>query len=80
MYEALEHCASDIMNLQETVKLPDSAARLAAIVAVLRATAGRVSEVAAADELERDRLGKIYRGLLAASRVVDRFSEQQAQS
>jgi hypothetical protein len=72
MYDALLPIAQDLNALDATFAAPDSAARVARIAAAFDETANRISAAtqAALDEHERTNLQKLYRGMIAARRIV----------
>ncbi|WP_323073935.1 type III secretion protein [Mycetohabitans endofungorum] len=74
MYEALEACATDFNNLPEVI---NDASKVELIRSALDATARRVSEEVGETEGDRDSLAKLYRGLLAASRIVVQLHEKR---
>ncbi|MGF6768152.1 hypothetical protein P3T18_000622 [Paraburkholderia sp. GAS199] len=78
MYEQLETHASAFNDLQKTLADPAGAPTVDAIRQALDATAQQVSETQGATDLERNNLAKLYRGFLAASRVIGRLQEKQA--
>jgi hypothetical protein len=80
MYEAFESCAADFKNLKSTLADPAGSARLAAIRAALEASARNISAATAATEVDRDNLAKLYRGMLAASRIVSHLQDGRAAS
>ncbi|WP_321865598.1 type III secretion protein [Paraburkholderia tropica] len=49
-----------------------------AIRAALEATAQQISETQVVNEVDRNNLAKLYRGFIAASRVIARLQEKQA--
>jgi hypothetical protein len=75
MYERLEKCAADFNDLKLTLEQPNGAPRVAAIRAALVASAEEIAATPGANELESNQLAKLYRGLLAASRVLDALQE-----
>lgn len=77
MYEPLENCATDFNNLQKTLADPAGGPRLMAIRDALEATARNVSETTGDTEVDRNNLAKLYRGLLAASRIVAQLAEKR---
>ncbi|WP_114810505.1 type III secretion protein [Paraburkholderia kururiensis] len=77
MYEPLQACAADFNDLQKTLADPNGGPRIAAIRAALDATAKNISETAGATATDRDNLGKLYRGMLAASRIVAHLQEKR---
>ncbi|MDR3096664.1 MAG: type III secretion protein [Paraburkholderia sp.] len=78
MYEQLEPYGSDFNDLQKTLVNPAAGARIDAIRTALDATAQQISETQGASEIDRNNLAKLYRGFLAASRIVARLQEKQA--
>ncbi|AOJ71182.1 MULTISPECIES: hypothetical protein [Burkholderia] len=80
MYEALERAADDCGPLEQALAAPDAAARIGALRRALGETAERVSAATAqaASEFDRDAMQKIYRGLLAAQRIVATLHEANA--
>lgn len=76
MYEPLETCAADFNDLQKTLADPAGGPRLAAIRTALEATAKNLSEAAGATEVDRNNLAKLYRGMLAASRIVAHLQDK----
>jgi hypothetical protein len=75
MYEQLEKCSADFNELKRTLAQPDGAPRVAAIRAALVASAEEIATTQGANELESNQLAKLYRGLLAATRVIDALQE-----
>ncbi|MFM0594577.1 type III secretion protein [Paraburkholderia dilworthii] len=78
MYEQLEAHAGEFNDLQKTLADPAGAPTVDAIRQSLEATAQRISETQGATDLDRNNLAKLYRGFLAASRVIARLQEKQA--
>lgn len=78
MYEPLEACAGDFGRLQTIVTDPEAGARLTAIREALDATAQNIGSTTGTTESERDHLAKLYRGMLAASRIVAHLQSKQA--
>jgi hypothetical protein len=78
MYEQLEPYGSDFNELAKTLADPAGTARIEAIRHALDATAQRISETQGTNELDRNNLAKLYRGFLAASRVLTQLQEKQA--
>lgn len=76
MYEPLEACAADFNELQKTLADPAGNPRLAAIRSALDATAKNLSEAEGATEVDRNNLAKLYRGMLAASRIVAHLQDK----
>jgi hypothetical protein len=77
MYEPLETCAADFNNLQKMLDDPAGGPRLTAIRTALEATAKNISEATGATEVDRNNLAKLYRGLLAASRIVSHLQDKR---
>jgi len=81
VYEPLAHYERDFNDLRKTLADPSSGhARADAIRAALDATAQQISATQGTTELDRDRLAKLYRGFVAASRIVAQLQEKQAAS
>ncbi|AHI67050.1 hypothetical protein [Burkholderia thailandensis] len=80
MYEALERAADAFGPLELALAAPDAAVRIGAIRRALGETAERVSAATAhaASDYDRDAMQKIYRGLLAAQRIVATLHEANA--
>ena len=76
MYEPLEACAADFNELQKTLADPAGGPRLAAIRSALDATAKNLSEAEGTTEVDRNNLAKLYRGMLAASRIVAHLQDK----
>lgn len=77
MYEQLEPYGSDFNDLPKTLADPAGAPRIEAIRHALDQTAQQISEAQGANDLDRNNLAKLYRGFLAASRVLGRLQEKQ---
>jgi len=77
MYEKLGAVAPLLENLRATLSAPDAGMHVSAIVAALDETAHEISNEALSVEngAERAALHKIYRGMLAAKRIVARLHE-----
>jgi len=80
MYEPFESCATDFRNLKGTLADPAASQRLTAIREALEASAKNISAATGATEIDRDNLAKLYRGMLAASRIVSHLQDRQAAS
>ncbi|KVD86565.1 type III secretion protein [Burkholderia sp. ABCPW 14] len=80
MYEALERAAGEFGPIEQALAAPDAAVRIGAIRQALGETAERVSAatVQAASDYDRDAMQKIYRGLLAAQRIVATLHDANA--
>lgn len=72
MYDALLPIAQDLNALDATLSAPDSPQRIARIAQAFDETARRISSATqvAADDRERIELQKLYRGMIAARRIV----------
>lgn len=77
MYEPFETCAADFKNLKSTLADPSGSARLAAIRSALEQSAQNISATTGASEIDRDNLAKLYRGMLAASRIVSHLEDKR---
>lgn len=72
MYEKLNAVAASMQNLKATLAAPDSAARVGAITEALDEAARELSDAAQATASAQERAGmqKMYRGMIAAKRIV----------
>lgn len=77
LFAPLEACAADFNDLHKTLADPAGGPRLEAIRAALDATAKNIGEAQGATDLERDNLAKLYRGMVAASRIVAQLVERR---
>jgi hypothetical protein len=77
MYEALEACAADFNDLSTTLSDP---ARVARVCAALDACAKQIGEAVGATDIDRDNLAKLYRGMLAAKRIVSQLQEKRGEA
>ena len=77
MYEKLAAVAPLMEKLSATLSAPDSNASAGAIMTALHQTASEISDAAqlAASADERSDLQTIYRGMLAAKRIVAQLHE-----
>jgi hypothetical protein len=75
MYEALDAVATDLGQIKTLAAQPDATPRMEAIRVALERTAQRLSDRSATTDSERDQLATLYRGILAASRIVTRLRE-----
>ena len=75
MYEAIEACGTEFNNIRDTLAAHDSRAKIDGIRRALEATASRLAEAQGNNELDRANLSKLYRGFMAASRVVAHLYE-----
>ena len=76
-YAALEAVRADIKNLEGTFAAADAPERVRGIVAALDAAAQRISDATCTTTYsdERVELQKVYRGMIAARRIVLRLEE-----
>lgn len=79
MYEPIEACATDFNEFQRILADPsqESAERIEAIRLALAATATNVGKETGSNEMERNHLAQLYRGMLAASRIVALLQEKR---
>jgi len=79
MYEPIEACATDFNEFQKLLADPAQASteRIEAIRVALVETAENISREAASNEIERNHLAQLYRGMLAASRIVSHLQEKR---
>jgi hypothetical protein len=77
MYEAIERHAADFNNLQQLLSDRNAEARIATLCRALNESATQVSNEQGGTEIDRSNRAKIYRGLLAASRIVAQLSEHE---
>ncbi|CAB3769447.1 type III secretion system protein [Paraburkholderia solisilvae] len=80
MYDALLPIAQDLNTLDATLAAPDGHQRVARIAAAFDETARCISAAtqSAADDAERAELQKLYRGMIAARRIVLTLSERRS--
>jgi hypothetical protein len=80
MYDALLPVAQDLNALDATLSAPDSQQRVARIADAFEETARRISSATqtAGDERERAELQKLYRGMIAARRIVLTLHERRS--
>jgi hypothetical protein len=80
MYDALLPIAQDLNTLDATLAAPDSAQRVARIAAAFDETARCISSATqcAADAHARLELQKLYRGIIAARRIVLTLHERHS--
>ncbi|CAN7582410.1 type III secretion protein [Trinickia sp. LjRoot230] len=77
MYEPIEACATDFNEFQKMLADPSSTERIETIRAALEATAANISKETGSNEMERNQLAQLYRGMLAASRIVAHLQEKR---
>ena len=77
MYEKIAAVAPLLKDLNASLRAPDSSKRVASIIEALDETAREISDVTQSTESaeERAALQKIYRGMIAAKRVVAHLHE-----
>jgi hypothetical protein len=80
MYDALLSVAQDLNALDATLAAPDGSTRVARIAAAFDETARRISSAtqSAVDDHERLELQKLYRGMIAARRIVLTLHERHS--
>jgi len=79
MYEPIEACATDFNEFQRILAdpSPESSARIEGFRVALEATAANIGKATGANEMERNQLAQLYRGMLAASRIVAHLQEKR---
>lgn len=77
MYEALERHAADFNDLQKLLADPTAQQRVWDLRNALKETAQKVGDAQGGNDFDRANRAKIYRGLLAASRLVEQLSERE---
>ncbi|MGI4985274.1 MAG: type III secretion protein [Janthinobacterium lividum] len=77
MYEAIERHLSDFNDLQNLVSDPSAGARVNALVGALQTSAQAVGDAQGGTDIDRSNRAKIYRGLLAAGRIVEQLRERE---
>lgn len=82
MYEALESVVADMVGFEAALNSPTRHTRVARLTSALDATAQQMSDrlSSATGERERAHLQTLYRGFVAASRIVQRLSDLKAQA
>ncbi|MBN3825118.1 type III secretion system protein [Burkholderia sp. Ac-20384] len=82
MYDALTPLTQDLSTLDVVLDAPDSAQRIARIAAAFDETARRISQATqmASSNGERTDLQKLYRGMIAARRIVLSLQERHGAS
>ena len=75
MYEAIERHAQHFMELQNVVTAADADTRVAALRKALEESAEQLNHAADGTAADRDARARIYRGLIAASRIVGQLRE-----
>jgi hypothetical protein len=75
MYEAIERNAQHFMELQTLVTAADADARVAQLRKALEESAEQLNHAADGTAADRDARARIYRGLVAASRIVGQLRD-----
>jgi len=75
MYEPIESCAADFNDLQKVLADPAGRERVTAIQVALEQTAEQIGKTPAESDTDRDNLAKLYRGIIAAGRIVALLQE-----
>ncbi|MBN3759778.1 type III secretion protein [Burkholderia sp. Ac-20365] len=75
MYEAIERHAQHFMELQNVVTAADADTRVAGLRKALEESAEQLNHAADGTAADRDARARIYRGLIAASRIVGQLRE-----
>ncbi|TCG09938.1 type III secretion protein [Paraburkholderia steynii] len=75
MYEAIERHAQHFMQLQNVMTAADADARVAELRKALEESAEQLNHAADGTAADRDARERIYRGLVAASRIVGQLRE-----
>ena len=75
MYEAIERHAQHFMQLQNVVTAADADARVTELRKALEESAEQLNHAADGTAADRDARARIYRGLVAASRIVGQLRE-----
>jgi len=78
MYENIEAHAVAFDNLRVTLGQPDSALQVSEICSALEATAQKIADTQGETAEDRNNLSRLYRGFLAASRVVGHLQEKHS--
>jgi|HubBroStandDraft_5_1064220.scaffolds.fasta_scaffold59214_3 hypothetical protein len=77
MYEAIERQASDFNNLQQLLADRGAETRIDLLCRALEESATQVGNEQGGTEIDRSNRAKIYRGLLAARRIVMQLREHE---
>ena len=75
MYEAIERHAQHFMALQDVVTAAEADTRVAELRKALEESAEQLNHAADGTAADRDARARIYRGLVAASRIVGQLRE-----
>ncbi|MEX3954180.1 type III secretion protein [Paraburkholderia sp. EG287B] len=76
MYEQIEAHAAQFDSLRASLATP-GLADIDGLRGALEATAREIGEAQGRTELDRDNLARLYRGFMAAARVIGHLQEQQ---
>jgi hypothetical protein len=79
MYEAIERNAQHFNDLAQLVQRPDADARVAQLRKALDDSAEELNSLPAGSDVDCDARARIYRGLVAASRIVGQLRDDAAQ-
>jgi hypothetical protein len=77
MYEAIERHAAEFNNLQQLLSDRNADERIATLCRALEESANEVGNAQGGTDIDRSNRAKIYRGLLAASRIVTQLRERE---
>jgi len=80
MYEAIERHAQHFIELQKVVTGADADSRVAELRKALEDSAEQLNHAADGSAADRDARARIYRGLVAASRIVGQLREDALRS
>lgn len=77
MYKAIEQHAADFDDLKQLLADRHAEQRIATLCKALEETAKNVGDAQGGTDIDRSNRAKIYRGLLAASRIVMQLRERE---
>lgn len=77
MYEAIERHAADFDDLKQLLADRSADQRIATLCSALQESAKSVGNAQGGTDIDRSNRAKIYRGLLAASRIVTQLRERE---
>ncbi|CAB3772858.1 type III secretion protein [Paraburkholderia humisilvae] len=80
MYDALKPFEPDFSEISRTLTDGAKRASVDEIVKALKLTAERFNDATAETDVDRNNLAKLYRGFIAASRVLERLQSAKAGS
>jgi hypothetical protein len=78
MYDALEVHANDFNAISRLLSDPAASARVDAIREALKQTAERIAKETATNEQDRKTLSTLYRGFVAASRILNQLQSRES--